>query len=142
MTSRLRLALDTNVALDLLMRRGPFEHDAAELFAAAARHQLEGLLVATSITTVYYVVAKAYGSARALEDVRRLLSLFDIAPVTRPVLDDAAAHPGRDFEDAVLAFAARHAGATGIVTRDPTGFAGAPLPVYTPAEALALLAAR
>lgn len=137
-----RLLLDTNVVLDAVLGREPFETAALALFGEAETGAFHGLVGATSATTVHYFARKAFGEAHAREDLRRLLMLFEIAPVHAQILSDALALPLGDFEDSVLAHAAVRASATGIVTRDPAGFAGAPLPVFTPAEALAAVRAR
>ena len=57
-----------------------------------------------------------------------------MAPVNRAILEAALVSRLTDFEDAVMHEAALHVGAQGIVTRDPAGFKGARLPVYTPDE--------
>lgn len=139
-----RLLLDTNVLLDVVLDlyRAPFRSDALALFAEAETGGLRGLIGATSVTTVHYFARRALGDGDAHEVVRRLLGLFETAPVTAAVLGDALAHPLGDFEDAVLAHAACHAGAAGVVTRDAAGFTGGPLPVYAPGEALAALRSR
>ena len=134
------LLFDTNVVLDVLLRRAPHVEDAARLYDAVVRGRARGLVAATAVTTAHYFVAKAYGPAQALADVATTLAVFDVAPVTRTVLDAALAAPLGDFEDAVVYHAGVLVGATGVVTRDPAGFVGAALPVYTPAEALAALA--
>ena len=99
----------------------------------------DGLLGATTVTTIFYLAAKAIGPQRARRHVSTLLGLFDIASVTRAALSDALGTSFKDYEDAVLHEAARHAGATAIVTRDPAGFAAASLRVYGPAELLRLI---
>lgn len=63
-----------------------------------------------------------------------LLSLFEIAPVTRSVLEAALADECRDFEDAVLCRVALHVGATQIVTHNPTDFKTCTLPIVRPRE--------
>ena len=138
----MRLLFDTNVLLDAVLGRAPFAGDALALFAAAETGRLTALVGATSLTTVHYFARKAFGDARAVESVARLVRAFEVAPVTRAVLEDALTAPLGDFEDAVLAHAGAHASATGVVTRDPAGFAGGPLRVYTPADVLAVLALR
>jgi hypothetical protein len=107
----------------------------------AERH-IHGLLSATTVTTIHYLAAKAVGRRDAAGHIRTLLALFEVAAVTRPVLEGALGLELPDFEDAVLHEAARHAGADGIVTRDPEGFPAARLRIYTPAELLAALEAR
>lgn len=120
----MRVLFDTNVVLDLLLDREPFGADATELAA-----------------TIHYLVTKARGGERARSHVRSLLQIFEVAPVTRPVLEAALELPCPDFEDAVLHEAAREVGAAAIVTRDPADFPPAGLAVFSPRELLAALAA-
>lgn len=138
----MRILFDTNIVLDVLLERRQHAPVAMRLFDWVAERRLDGLLGATTITTIHYLAAKAVGRQDATRHVRTLLALFEIAAVTRPVLEGALGLEFPDFEDAVLHEAARHAGAEGIVTRDPQGFAAARLRVYTPAELLAAVEAR
>ena len=66
------------------------------------------------------------------------LSLFEVAPVTRSVLDGALASKAADFEDAVLAESALQAGAQAIITRNLRDFAHSPVRAHTPAQWLAM----
>lgn len=63
-----------------------------------------------------------------------LLDLFDIAGVISAALSDALGTTFKDYEDAVLHEAARHAGATANVTRDLAGLAAASLRICGPAR--------
>ena len=133
----MRVLVDTNIVLDLLLDRRPFVHDAATIFAMVERAELEGLLCATTLTTVDYLLGQSLPEAVVRISVRRLLSLFEIAAVNRVVLEAASAGPMRDFEDAVLAEAASHAGAERIITRNTSDFAESPVIALDPAEFLA-----
>jgi len=137
----LRVFFDTNVVLDVLLNRQPHALAASRLMVHVEHKRLEGLLGATTVTTVHYLATKAVGGVRARKHVGTLLSLFDVAPVNRTILSDAVSLNFHDYEDAVLHEAARHAGATGIVTRDPSGFARATLTIYAPAELLRMVEA-
>ena len=128
----MKVLFDTNVVLDVLLDRRPHSDAAATLFAMVEQRRIEGLLGATTVTTVHYVATKAVGATRARKHLQALLSLFEVAPVDGKVLASALALNFPDFEDAVLHEAARQAGATGIVSRDPKGFARSRLPVYEP----------
>ena len=138
----MRVLFDTNVVLDVLLDRQPHAPDAVRSFAYAERGAIDGVLGATTLTTIHYLAAKALGTEQAREHIGTLLQLFGVAPVTRAVLEDALALGFGDFEDAVLHEAARHAGAAGIVTRNTADFAKASLVVYTPAELNAALRHR
>jgi predicted nucleic acid-binding protein len=131
-----RVLFDTNVVLDVLLARPPHAAPATALFDLVARRELDGLLGATTITTIFYLATKAVGPRPARRHVSALLGLFEIAGVTRVVLSDALRLDFQDYEDTVLHEAARHAGATAVMTRDPRGFGGASLRIYDPAELL------
>lgn len=133
----MRILFDTNVVLDVLLRREPHRRAALRLLARVETGRLTGQLCATTVTTLHDLISKALGAARAREEIRKLLGLFEIASVHRTVLDAAARSPFADFEDAVLSEAAREAGAEGLVTRNTKDFQHARLPVYTPDELLA-----
>jgi len=134
-----KLLFDTNVVLDLLMDREPFADAAGELFGRVEAGGIIGCLCATTITTVFYLVSKALGPDRAKAEIAKLMALFEIAPVNRPVLESALASLFVDFEDAVLHEAACHFGSDAIVTRNQRDFRNARIPVYAPTELAAIL---
>lgn len=136
----MRVLIDTNVVLDVLMARRPHLDDALAVFALVDSGRVRGILGATTLTTVFYVAEKGVGSEGARSHVRALLDLFDVAAADRAVLTAALDGGFDDFEDAVLHEAAAVAGADAIVTRDMSGFAAAAaLPVFTPSAFLAAL---
>ena len=138
----MKALLDTNIVLDLLMDRAPFADAAVELFSLVEQGTITGYLSGTSITTVFYLASKVVGPERAQEEVRKLLSLFEIAPVNRPVLESALGAEFSDFEDAVSYEAARHVGADAIVTRNKKDFKKSRIPVYSSQEMVLVLTAQ
>ena len=50
---------------------------------------MPGCLCTTTVTTVYYLAHKALGSEQARANIRNLLRLFEVAPVSRAVLEGA-----------------------------------------------------
>ena len=130
----MNILFDTNIVLDVLLDRAPFSTPAIQLFACVERGRMIGFLGGTTITTVYYLAQKVVGTARAKEDIRKLLRLFEIASVNRIVLESAIDDNFTDFEDAVLYESAQHANLDAIVTRDVKGFEHADIPVYSPDE--------
>ena len=88
------------------------------------------------------MTAKGLGSKRAHDQVRTLLSMFDVATVDDGVLQRALESGFRDYEDAVAHEAARAAGISAIVTRNARDFTKATLPVFEPHELLATIASR
>lgn len=135
----MKILLDTNVVLDVLLERTPHASAATHVFSIIEKGEAVGFLSATTITTIYYLATKTVGSSQAKKEINKLLKLFEIAPVSRMVLEDAVASKFTDFEDAVLHEAACHVGARMIVSRNVKDFQKASLPVYTPTEFIKML---
>jgi predicted nucleic acid-binding protein len=134
-----RVLVDVNVVLDALQSRDPFSDDAVRVLAHAESGAVDGLVAAHTVTTLYCLMARHDSATTARVQIGDLLSILDVAPVDRQVLQSALAMPAADFEDCVQMAAARQAGADYIVTRDSGGFSEGPVPALTPAELLALL---
>ena len=130
----MRVLFDTNAVLDVMLDRAPFAAASAEILSRAEAGELIGCICATTVTTIHYLASRAAGAERALGEVRKILSLFEIAPVNRAVLETALELGFADYEDAVLHEAARQIGAQGIVTRNPRHFKKASVSIYSPEE--------
>ena len=137
----MRVVFDTNIVLDLLLDREPFSDEAEILFEMVEEGRIVGILSATTLTTIHYLVSKSKGKKETTKIISSLLKLFEIAGVTRSVLEDALEAKDKDYEDSVLYSAAYHSGADLIVTRDRSGFANSKVSVMHPKELLAFLSA-
>lgn len=135
----MKILLDTNIVLDVLMDRLPHSDVAVELFSKVEDGTVIGYLCGTTVTTVFYLAAKTIGAPRAQEEIKKLLSLFEVAPVNRTVLESALVADFDDFEDAVIHEAACHVGADAIVTRNQKDFKKSKIPVYTSEEMAKIL---
>ena len=134
----MRILLDSNVVIDFFEGREPFFEESARVIEQVEQGVATGLLCATTLTTIAYLAERTIGKRQAVEQVRQLLSLFEVAPVNRSILDAALAGNMSDFEDAVLAEAAHQAGAQAIITRNLKDFAHSPVRAYTPRQWLAM----
>lgn len=135
----MKILLDTNVILDVLLDREPHATVAAHLLSAIEEGQIVGYIGSTTVTTIHYLVSKAKGRAHAKEAVRGLLDLCEIAPVNRAVLEKALDFKLSDYEDAVLCAAATHVGVDALITRNLRDFREVPLTIYSPEELRQLL---
>jgi predicted nucleic acid-binding protein len=135
----MRVLVDTNIALDALLARAPWQANAQAILQAHQDGRLACAFTTLSIANMFYVGRKAVGATQALADVRFCLSIFDILSVTRQTLIDAARLSGSDFEDNIQIAAAVAAGVDAIVTRDPSGYAASPVLVLDPAGLIARL---
>jgi predicted nucleic acid-binding protein len=132
----MRLAVDTNIVLDVLLMREPFFQSSKTILGMAEKGEVEATLCATTLTTVDYILCKNISWKKSRETIGHLLELFEICPVNRAVLQSAAMSRIADFEDAVLHEAARLSNCQAIVTRNGKDFKKATLTILDPSEFL------
>ena len=123
-----------------MLDRTPFALDSASVLASIESSRAQGLLCATTITTIYHIAQRSMGATASRSRIGDLLTVFGVAPVNGAALEAAIASKIQDFEDAVLHEAAVRAGADCIVTRNTADFGLSQLPVYTPAQAVRAMA--
>ncbi len=131
--------LDTNVILDALLERAPWETDAGAIMQADLDGQFVAYVTATSLTDVFYVTRRQAGRERAWELVQATLNQLSIITVGADELEAAIMLEGNDFEDNLQIACAMSLQLDCIVTRDSSGFTGSPMPVLTPHQLLSRL---
>ncbi len=132
----MRVLVDTNVVLDVLLDRRPHSIDSVHVFRLVEEGRVEGLLCATTITTIDYLLTQSQNRSDARKALGQLIRLFDIALVNRAVIEGAMRSKMGDFEDAVLEQAAKLAGAEAIITRNAKDFAQGTIKVLDPKQFL------
>jgi predicted nucleic acid-binding protein len=135
-----KVLLDTNVVLDLMLEREPWRAAAVAIAQADADGHLQAHVCASSITDIYYISRKLAGAERARIIVRTCLARLHVVSVTADLLQAAERRGGSDFEDDLQIEGAVLAHLDAIVTRDPEGFVGSSVPVLTPADLLVQIA--
>lgn len=138
----MRVLVDTDVVIDLMLDREPFSEPAAVLCSLVEAGHLGGMLAATTIATLHHLASKTIGRQKAKAEINKLLALFRIAAIDRAVLVQAVQLDWPDFEGAVLHEAALQNDAQAIVTRDPKGFKRARIAVLAPDECIRIVLAQ
>jgi len=137
----MKVLLDTDIILDLLLARPGFAGDAVALFQAHDRGEIEGFISAITPANVFYIAGKVLGRQNTLQAIYELLASVNVCAVNQRVLQIALNSSISDFEDAVQTASAVNAKLNAIVTRNLNDYKNSPLPVYSPSDFLALLAA-
>ncbi len=132
-----RVFVDTNVLLDVLVRREPFCRDSVQVWNLVESGRIEAFVAAISFGNCYYLVRKHVGKPQAEQAIRLLRGIFRPVDLTAKILNQAIDAGFSDFEDALQFHSAVHARVACILTRNPDHFPRAPLPVLSPAEFLA-----
>ena len=128
----MRIFLDTNILLDVLMNRPGLVADSE---AAILRCEAlgVGMFVAWhGLATAYYLLRRERTEPEAMKEVDRILAWARVAPAGEVEAQRARSLGFSDFEDAMQAVSAEACRADWIITRDTTGFANSPAPAATP----------
>lgn len=132
----MKVLIDTNVILDVLLMREPWVGDAAKIWKQVEDESLSGFVTATTITDIHYVAARLADRAKAMEAVQVCLAVFEVVKVDRSSIERAIRLGGLDFEDDLQVACAESMNAVAIVTRDKSGFAESNFAIWTPKECL------
>ena len=133
---------DANVLLDWILMRQPTFADSSDALRETIRLGHAGIISASSINDIHYVIRKALkDESLAREKTESLLSLFRLAAVDEAVISEARKFKGKGFEDDIVAATAIQAEADCIVTNNVKDFApyAGVIAIYSPKEYLDLL---
>jgi predicted nucleic acid-binding protein len=129
----MKLLIDTNIVLDLLLAREPFLEDARNLAIGVINREFDGFLAASTITDLHYIMLKnLHNEQKTREALANILSIFPLIDTTAEDIQNALTNPMQDFEDAVLAESARREGIKYILTRNEKDFTSSPVPTCSP----------
>ncbi len=127
----MKVLIDTNIILDIVLERQPFVEQATQVLQAA-QTDIVLFLTATTITDLYYITRKAKGRAIALSFIADLLQFVEIAGVDKDIIMQALHSDIADFEDAIQESAAKSQTINAIVTRNATDFENSVLEIHSP----------
>jgi predicted nucleic acid-binding protein len=132
----IKVLLDTNVVLDLLLDREGFAEAAASIWDAHCRNEVEAYIAAITPINTFFIARKLKGADLAREYVSKLLGTLKICPLDHQSLLAAEILSLPDYEDSVQVASAMFNNLDAIITRDPKDFKNSPLPVYSPTDFL------
>ena len=137
----MKLLIDTNVVLDVLLRREPFFRTAAEVLNLTQRDEVREYVSASAITDIYYIANKQMKDRDAVRNLlKRLLMVVSVAAVSEWEIQNALNLAWGDFEDSVQYSVALLNEMDGIVTRNPSDYQEANMRIWLPEQALELFA--
>lgn len=124
--------LDTNIIIDLLAKREPFNQGALKLFSLADRGKVILFTSALSIANVSFVLQKQRSPEDTKQILRKLNLLVKVLSLDEKIINLALNdNQFSDFEDGLQYYSALENEIDIIVTRNLKDFANSKLPVMT-----------
>ena len=128
--------LDTNVILDALLDRTPWNIQANAIWQAQLDKQFVAYVTATTITDIFYISRRYGGVEKAWQLVHAVLNQLPIISVGPRELQLATRLGGNDFEDNLQVACAVNRQLDFIITRNLEGFSETNIPILTPQQML------
>lgn len=133
----MRLMIDTNIILDVLLEREPFFEHSKEVLKLCEDKKIHGFISASTLTDIFYLVRKALGSTdEAYNALGNILNIVKVLTVTNEDVNKAFTQRAKDFEDCLLAVCSISNKCDGIVTRNKKDFEPFGITLYAPDEIL------
>ena len=136
----MRILVDTNVFLDLILQRGDDGKRALEFFIWCRREKNQTYVSSISLRDIEYVAMKSLHDRKKVNVV--LNDIYSICSKVIGISADAAINSifedYKDFEDELLIQATKENLLDAIVTNNIKDFAYRGVPVFTPKEIVSL----
>lgn len=123
---------DTDVCIDLLSNRKPFNAAAEKLFSLADIGKIEVYVSSLSFANIDYVLRSQYSGHDSRQIIAKFKTLVSVLPVDSKTIDLAIASDFNDFEEAIQYYSAIENGITVLVTRNIRDYKNATIKVVTP----------
>lgn len=135
----MKILIDTNIVLDVMLKREPFYRLSLEILRLAKKDDVEEYVSASAVTDIYYLAYRQLrdkGMVREL--MRKLLTVISIASVAGQEIENALSLEWNDFEDSVQYSVEYLQEMDGIVTRNPNDYKDAKIEVWEPGRIMRL----
>jgi predicted nucleic acid-binding protein len=136
----MKVLFDTNIVLDILLKRQPFYENAAKIIVLSENGIIESNVSASAITDIYYIAQKAYNDKQTVLDlIKKILRTMSVATVTENNIYQALDLGWNDFEDSVQYTVGESITADYIITRNIDDFCDSTIKIVTPEQFLDIL---
>lgn len=135
----MRIMIDTNIVLDVLIRREEFFDASKSVLKLCESREIEGFVSASALTDIFYITRKALGSTEdTYQVIGSLLNIVRVLAVTNDDVLRAFQVKAKDFEDCLMATCAKSNQCNAIVTRNAKDFLNFGIRLYSPEKLLSL----
>ena len=133
-----KIFLDSDVILDMLLKRPGFYLPSANIIALAYERRINAVTSSVAFVNVHYFLDK-YDRNNKFQLLTRIRSVISILEVGETVIDLALKSGLNDFEDTVQYYTALKANVDFIITRNIKDYKQSTIPVLTPDQFLTIL---
>ena len=133
----MKAIIDTNVVVDAIAARVPFNVEAEKIILLAADKQISAAITASTASDIYYISQKYLKDETVTKaHLKKLFTLVEIVAVDGTDCVSAFDTGINDYEDSLLAVCAEKWQAECIISRNTKDFTASLVPAITPEDFL------
>ena len=132
----MKVFIDTNIVLDLLLQRRNFLINAEKIFSLAYKGKIVLYFSALSFGTVTYFLEQKFNKEQTKYKLKEFAKIVKILPFDKHIIEKSLYSNFKDIEDGYQYFTAKENGIPIIVTRNVKDFLVDDISVVTPEEFL------
>lgn len=126
-----RLFLDSDVLLDMFLKREPFFFHTQILLIECIKRNIELRTSSLVIANIVYVLRKQIGILKAKENLKNLFNSAKVLPFEFDAIETAISSDITDFEDAIQFYIGQKHNCDAIITRNIKDYKNSTIPVLT-----------
>jgi predicted nucleic acid-binding protein len=135
----MKVLIDTNVVLDVLVNNNAFFAHSKKIFDFAEQRRITGFISASAITDIFYIAQRKLGKKAIKEAIKKVLKVFYPATVTDDNIYEALDLEWDDFEDSVQYIVGQGLSVDYIVTRNTQDFTSGSIAAVTPEQFIKII---
>ena len=130
----MKIFLDSDVLLDLLLGREPFLEDIKWILELSLNNKYKLYTSSLVIANIHYFISKTLNTTHAFDKADKLLTFIKILNVGENEVRSSISSKFKDFEDGIKNFCALNSNMEIIITRNIKDFKHSKLSILTPKE--------
>lgn len=127
----MRILVDTNIFLDILLKRPPFFQDSHRIFKIVENGLSEGFVAPITINNISYIARKSHQPDQIRQYIVTIAETFTICRMDAPIVIRSTALSFTDIEDSLQAAMAESHGCDFIITSNCSDYQHSPVPAVT-----------
>lgn len=132
----MKILVDTNIFLDILLQRKPFFTDSQRVFKLVENQLVEGFIAPITINNIVYIARKSHQQDQIKNFIIAMSDTFEICQMNSDTVRQATKLHFSDFEDALQASMAAAHNCNFIITSNVRDYQRSPVSAITAMEFL------
>ncbi len=133
----IKIFIDSDIILDLLLRRKEFE-SSAELMTGLVEKKYLGYTTPIVVANIHYIMTKLENKTKSIENIKKLRKFISILTIDEEIIDDALSLRANDFEDSIQYLTSEKHEMDFVITRNKKDYKKCKLTVLDAREFLKL----